>query len=377
MPIIRCNVSENALALREDLQSAISKSTVATLNSVFPRQLGFVSTAVQGTAEEVVNRFSAGWVWVSVQAETPMIGASPLGSGEAAATIEIRLLENALEEMYQDEIVSAVAAAARSVLTSRFPTPNLAIINLTGNVQMTTPGAPDSLLKAAGVHDFLTSEIRKELVSRSIVDAPIRTVPSAASPTRRSYYEGLKADYSRPGLVSPQLSETLLNEAKQFIDLMDKSGGLPAYTPTDQATKQRLEEENKAWWPTHCEALRRGRADLLAGEYRDQPDLVYFCQDGPFYGKTAGTDIESSWWKVLSQPGVTMCWPIVMFHGEVVYFEWKCTDDATGETTAKGNVTFMRRGHKGGVYLKTEQLTFYRDVHARFFAPLAQQTATA
>ena len=39
-------------------------------------------------------------------------------------------------------------------------------------------------------------------------------------------------------------------------------------------------------------------------------------------------------------------------------------DDATNETIAKGNVTWVRRGHRGACYLKTEQLTFYRDVFA-------------
>lgn len=59
-----------------------------------------------------------------------------------------------------------------------------------------------------------------------------------------------------------------------------------------------------------------------------------------------------------------MVWPIVMFQSEIVYFEWKCLDDETTETLAKGNVTYLRRGHRGGCYLKTEQLTFYRDVFA-------------
>jgi len=32
-----------------------------------------------------------------------------------------------------------------------------------------------------------------------------------------------------------------------------------------------------------------------------------------------------------------MSWPVVIFHGEVVYFEWLCTDDETNETTTKNN----------------------------------------
>jgi hypothetical protein len=47
-----------------------------------------------------------------------------------------------------------------------------------------------------------------------------------------------------------------------------------------------------------------------------------------------------------------------------VFFEWICVDDETHEVIAKGNVTWMRRGHKGGCNLKTEQLSFFRDVYA-------------
>ena len=125
---------------------------------------------------------------------------------------------------------------------------------------------------------------------------------------------------------------------------------------------EQIEVENKAWWPTHCEALRQGRGDLLTGEYRD--DLVYFCQDGPYYGLTEQQEREKHWWALIAQPGVTMAWPIVMFHGEFVWFEWNCIDDATRETIAKGSVAWVRRGHRGGCYFKGEQLTFYRDVFA-------------
>jgi hypothetical protein len=180
--------------------------------------------------------------------------------------------------------------------------------------------------------------------------------------SRESYYRDLAADFSGPRRLPQEVGDRLIAEAQRYAARL-APGALPALAPGDAS---RIEAENRAWWPTHCEALRRGRADLLSAEYRE--DLVYLCQDGPFHGKTAGTAIEASWWKLLSQPGVTMCWPIVMFSGEVVYFEWRCADDATGETTAKGNVTFLRRGHAGGVHLKTEQLTFYRDVHAAFFA---------
>lgn len=178
---------------------------------------------------------------------------------------------------------------------------------------------------------------------------------------RQNYYKELAADYSRPGLVNEKTAKQMIENAEKYISM--RQSKLPAID--QNYTMEQIEKENKEWWPTHCEALRQGRGDLLAEEYRE--DLVYFCQDGPFYGRGAGTDIESSWWRILSQQGVTMSWPIVMFHGEIVYFEWRCADDETNETTAKGSVTFVRRGHKGAVTLKTEQLTFYRDVHARFF----------
>jgi hypothetical protein len=186
--------------------------------------------------------------------------------------------------------------------------------------------------------------------------------PAIVNTHRDNYYRDLAADFSRPRRLPPEVGDRLIAEAERHAALL-VPGTLPGSHPEDAV---RIEAENRAWWPTHCEALRRGRADLLAAEYRD--DLVYLCQDGPFHGKGSGTSVEASWWKLLSQPGVTMSWPIVMFSGDVVYFEWRCEDDATGETTAKGNVTFLRRGHAGGVYLKTEQLTFYRDVNAAFFS---------
>jgi hypothetical protein len=130
----------------------------------------------------------------------------------------------------------------------------------------------------------------------------------------------------------------------------------------DSYPSSQIEAENKLWWPTHCEALRQGRSDILTAEYRD--DLVYFCQDGPYHGIEQQVEREQHWWALIAQPGVTMTWPIVMFWSEFVHFEWACMDDATNETIAKGSCCCVRRGHRGGSYLKDEQLTFYRDVFA-------------
>lgn len=175
---------------------------------------------------------------------------------------------------------------------------------------------------------------------------------------RTNYYKDQPADYSKPRLISAELGQKLLRNAEKYIALREDR--LPEIGPA--YSLERVERENKEWWPTHCEALCQGRGDLLAEEYARE--LVYFCADGPFYGRNAGIKREANWWAILAQPGVTMVWPIVMFHGEVVYFEWKCIDDETGETVAKGNVTLLRRGHRGACHLKCEQLTFYRDVYA-------------
>ena len=175
---------------------------------------------------------------------------------------------------------------------------------------------------------------------------------------RVNYYKDLTADYSRPGLVPDALKKELIELAEKFIAL--KEAALPEID--SNYTLEQIEKENKDWWPSHCEALRQGRGDLLTAEYYH--DLVYFCQDGPYRGLEQQKEREQHWWALIAQPHVTMCWPIVMFYGEHTYFEWKCVDDETNETLAKGNVTWVRRGHRGGCYLKTEQLTFYRDVFA-------------
>ena len=175
---------------------------------------------------------------------------------------------------------------------------------------------------------------------------------------RVNYYKDLTADYSRPGLVPDALKKELIELAEKFIAL--KETALPEID--SNYTLEQIEKENKEWWPSHCEALRQGRGDLLTAEYYH--DLVYFCQDGPYRGLEQQKEREQHWWALIAQPHVTMCWPIVMFYGEHTYFEWKCVDDETNETLAKGNVTWVRRGHRGGCYLKTEQLTFYRDVFA-------------
>lgn len=175
---------------------------------------------------------------------------------------------------------------------------------------------------------------------------------------RTNYYKDLSADYSKPARLPKGIGDEIIIKAEKFISL--KSTSLPQIN--EDYPLETIEKENKEWWPTHCEALRRGRGDILTKEYRNE--LVYFCQDGPFYGLEEQKSREAHWWALISQPGVIMCWPIVMFHGEFVWFEWNCQDEETNETIAKGSVSWVRRGHRGGCYFKGEQLTFYRDVFA-------------
>ncbi|GAB2470657.1 hypothetical protein [Xylanimonas ulmi] len=175
---------------------------------------------------------------------------------------------------------------------------------------------------------------------------------------RAPYYQDLSADYSRPGAVDAVTATRLIALAEEFAEL--KEAPLPEVD--ENYTWEQVERENREWWPTHCEALRQGRGDILTAEYRE--DLVYFCQDGPFYGLEQQKEREKHWWALLAQPGVTMTWPIVMFHQEFVHFEWACMDDVTHETIAKGTVCWVRRGHRGACHFKSEQLTFYRDVFA-------------
>ncbi|MCI4626963.1 MAG: hypothetical protein L3V56_13540 [Candidatus Magnetoovum sp. WYHC-5] len=175
---------------------------------------------------------------------------------------------------------------------------------------------------------------------------------------RVNYYKDLSADYSKPGLVSDDMKAKLIDLAIKIVGM--KELVLPVVDSS--YTLEQIEKENKEWWPTHCEALRQGRGDILTGEYRD--DLVYFCQDGPYYGISEQKEREKHWWALIAQPGVTMTWPIVMFWGEFVHFEWACMDNETNETIAKGSVCWVRKGHRGACYFKSEQLTFYRDVFA-------------
>ncbi|MFB2922007.1 EthD domain-containing protein [Aerosakkonema funiforme] len=245
------------------------------------------------------------------------------------------------------------------------PFPERTAYTFVYNSQMTLAGQRSSTVAELIVNIGATNQLKEDVVAlmldqKLIVSQPngAKNMTASTDKKRINYYKDLSADYSRPGLVTPYVAQKLIEDAEKIVAMKEKT--LPEIGPN--YTLAQIEKENKDWWPTHCEALRQGRGDILTGEYRE--DLVYLCQDGPFFGLEQQKEREKHWWALIAQPGVTMCWPIVMFNGEVTYFEWKCVDDETNETLAKGNVTWVRRGHRGACYLKTEQLTFYRDVYA-------------
>jgi hypothetical protein len=79
------------------------------------------------------------------------------------------------------------------------------------------------------------------------------------TPERVSYYEDLSADFSRPGLVTDQQKAALIRTMKRIHGL--KAKVLPAIDAQYPAAT--IEKENREWFPTHCNALREERFDLL------------------------------------------------------------------------------------------------------------------
>lgn len=90
---------------------------------------------------------------------------------------------------------------------------------------------------------------------------------------RTNYYKNLLVDYSKPQLVSNELAVKLFTDAETYVSLRDDT----LRKISLEYSLEQVEQENKYWWPTHCEALREGPGDILAGEYAN--NLVYFCAD--------------------------------------------------------------------------------------------------
>lgn len=166
MPLIEGRVGNLTKDLKEKLAFTITKATVDTLASSFAAQLGYAGGPEEKIAREVIGQIAPNWVWVNIESFQPYIAGSAAGN-VLGGRFDVVLLENALDEQYQDNLTEAVAKAARTVLatngaTNGAPVP-LAISLITGNVDMSVPGSPDALLQADGVHKFLRGEIDKAL----------------------------------------------------------------------------------------------------------------------------------------------------------------------------------------------------------------------
>lgn len=286
------------------------------------------------------------------------------------AAVEIAFANPLEMEKFFTSTEYAIATQDLAQYVDRFlPFPERTAYTFVYDGNMTLAGQRSSTVAELIANIGATNQLKEDVTTLMLQQQLIQSNGNGASngrsqaasttvKKRTNFYQDLAADYSRPGLVTAYVAKKLIEDGEKFAAMKEPT--IPEISP--RYTLEQIEQENKDWWPTHCEALRQGRGDILTDEYRN--DLVYLCQDGPYYGLDQQKEREKHWWALIAQPGVTMCWPIVMFHGEVTYFEWKCVDDETNETLAKGNVTWVRRGHRGGCHLKTEQLTFYRDVYA-------------
>jgi hypothetical protein len=162
MPLVEGRIYPYSDEIANELAKEITGKIVEQLKTSFSAQLGFTGEK-EPVAQEVIGRFAPGWVWVYIEEFKGIVAGNSPKQGETYGRFDIILLENSLDEIYQNLLVDVVADAARQVLRSKQDRPNLAIANITGNVRMSVPGHPDNLLTAEGVHSFLTSEIKKEL----------------------------------------------------------------------------------------------------------------------------------------------------------------------------------------------------------------------
>jgi pimeloyl-ACP methyl ester carboxylesterase len=158
MPLIQGRVGCVADGLAGRLARAITRATVDTLAASFAAQLGYTGEPAEGIARRVIAGIAPNWVWVDIEPFQPYI-AGQAAMDAQGGRFEIVLLENALDETYQDALTAAVAGAARSALANGHGPVPLAVSLVTGNVDMSVPGSPDSLLRADGVHAFLRGEI--------------------------------------------------------------------------------------------------------------------------------------------------------------------------------------------------------------------------
>lgn len=167
MPLIEAHITKNInIETRELLARLITNSVIEILKENFANELGFTSNEHEkAIAKEVIGRFAPGWIWIAFEDFEPLIAGKILNPSEIAARFDIGLLENALDEDYQDELITTIADVARKVLQEQSPNNNinLAVTNISANVRMSVPNNPDSLLRAGEVHAFLARQIQAEL----------------------------------------------------------------------------------------------------------------------------------------------------------------------------------------------------------------------
>lgn len=187
MPLIEGRVGNLTKEIAEKLALGITKATVDTLAKSFATQLGYVEESEAKIAREVIGKIAPNWVWINIEPFQPYIAGSA-ANNIPGGRFDIALLENALDEKYQDALTAAVAKSAREILaTSGAPVP-LAVALITGNVDMSVPGSPDSLLQADGVHKFLRGEVDKALAQASNSwQQKLEQAASEADRARRQY----------------------------------------------------------------------------------------------------------------------------------------------------------------------------------------------
>lgn len=171
MPLVEgriCNVSDD---LKKQLITSINRNIVEVLKINFASELGFTEEKENQIAKEVIGRFAPGWVWVYLEDFNPTIAGEKIAKDEMALRMDIGLLEGSMREEYQDELVTAATEAARQILGPKCSKLHLAVANITGNVRMSVPSAPDALLRAGGVHAFLARQVQSELHKRQATSA--------------------------------------------------------------------------------------------------------------------------------------------------------------------------------------------------------------
>ena len=152
------------------------------------------------------------------------------------------------------------------------------------------------------LHDYLVDEL----------------LPSNSPTTTHGTPEllrGLSADYSRIGLVGEEMQAKLIQRSAEIGELQEAE--LPSIGP--DYTLEQIEAENREFWPTHCEALRQGRGDLLTQvSSRSCLPLSGWPISWHHRAAAAGEALVGNYLSAR----VTMCWPIVQFWGEFTHFEW-------------------------------------------------------